>query len=161
MSQFIKTITRVQNLRFKEAWGQLSDNEKNYAYYLSRSSWAGAKMVLHQICYEGPILFCMLQLYFQDGQFDDLREKAIEGGVSGEEYEQFLAYSAGFYSNMSNYHSFGHNKFIPELKQESFVKILRSNPLYEQKDKNQYSRLIDELYGLVEKELYAMESPYN
>ena len=31
---FIKLGTKVQNLRFKEAWELLSEKEKNYAYFL-------------------------------------------------------------------------------------------------------------------------------
>ena len=44
------------------------------------------------------------------------------------EYKNFLAYVAGFYGNMSNYHSFGDMKFVPDLTPEAFRKILESNP---------------------------------
>ena len=76
MSKFIKTTTRVNNLRCKSAWQCLSEKEKNYAYCLSKASWAGAKMVLHQIAYEGPLLFCLLQHYFRGSDFSALRSAA-------------------------------------------------------------------------------------
>jgi hypothetical protein len=56
-----------------------------------------------------------------------------------------LAYVGGFYGNMSNYHSFGHMKFIPDLSPENFKKILVSNPLYGNQDAF-YREVIDELY---------------
>lgn len=67
--QHIKTDTRVQNLDFLKPWNQLSEQEKNYAYYIYKASWAGAKMVLHQISYEAPPLFVLFQLYFQSKDF--------------------------------------------------------------------------------------------
>lgn len=46
---------------------------------------------------------------------------------------------------MSNYHSFGANKFIPDLTPEDFKQILVSNPLYSDPDAF-YREVIDELY---------------
>lgn len=70
-----------------------------------------------------------------------------------------MAYVAGFYGNMSNYHSFGHMKFIPEIGTETFKKILVSNPLYTDEDAF-YKEVIDEMYPLVEKEIFEMDKPY-
>ena len=47
MQNYIQTETRVQNLDYLEAFKLLTPKEKNYAYFMSKSSWAGAKMVLH------------------------------------------------------------------------------------------------------------------
>ena len=47
--------------------------------------------------------------------------------VHDEEWKKFLSYVAGFYSNTGNYHSFGDNKFIPDLTPEKF-KPLQSPP---------------------------------
>ena len=49
-------------------------------------------------------------------------------GLTEEEWKQFMAYVGGFYGNLSNYHSFGHMKFVPELSEEKFWAILRSHP---------------------------------
>jgi dipeptidyl-peptidase-3 len=47
MQKHIHPDTKVQNLEFEEAFKLLSQKEKNYAYFLSKAAWAGAKMVFH------------------------------------------------------------------------------------------------------------------
>jgi len=37
----------VQNLQFSTAFQYLTVEERNYAYYLAKASWEGAKMVPH------------------------------------------------------------------------------------------------------------------
>jgi dipeptidyl-peptidase-3 len=56
MSKFISTETPVHNLEFDKAFEFLTEKERNYAYFLSKASWAGAKMVFHQLSYESPAL---------------------------------------------------------------------------------------------------------
>ena len=159
MQKHISPETRVQNLDYFEAFKMLTDKEKNYAYFLSKASWAGAKMVLHQLCYEAPALFLIFQAYFQEKDFFKLETAAASAGVSAQEWQQFIAYVAGFYGNMSNYHSFGHMKFIPEVSKDVFKKILHSNPLYND-NTALYKTVIDELYPQVEKEIFDIEKPY-
>jgi hypothetical protein len=64
MAKYIDLDTRVQNLEYAQAFSHLTDKEKNYAYYLSKASWAGVKILLHQICYEAAPLFVIFQAYF-------------------------------------------------------------------------------------------------
>jgi len=64
MNSYIKLETPVTNLRYSEAWTKLSDTEKNYAYFMSKASWAGAKMCFNQASYEAPALFMIFQSYF-------------------------------------------------------------------------------------------------
>ena len=45
--EHIKIDTRVQGLYFEKPWSFLTTKEKNYAYFMSKASWAGAKMVPH------------------------------------------------------------------------------------------------------------------
>jgi len=47
MAKHIKADSRVQNLNYSESWKHLSEQEKNYAYYMSKASWAGALITLH------------------------------------------------------------------------------------------------------------------
>lgn len=49
-------------------------------------------------------------------------------GLTADDWSKFIAYVGGFYGNLSNYHSFGHMKFIPEVSPEKFWAILSSNP---------------------------------
>lgn len=88
---------------------------------------------------------------------DHAKQKA---GINDEEWSRFIAYVAGFYSNMSNYHSFGHSKFIPELEPAKFKAILISNPLYDDLTNQMYKEYINRLYPLVEREIFAMETPF-
>lgn len=46
------------------AFKTLTNREKNYAYYMEKASWAGAKMVLHQVSYEAPAIFILLHAFF-------------------------------------------------------------------------------------------------
>ena len=78
-------------------------------------------MVYNQISYEAPALFVLFQLYFKSKDFQLLQEHAAnKAGVTEEEWARFIAYVAGFYSNMGNYHSFGNAKFVPELDPVKF-----------------------------------------
>jgi len=85
-------------------------------------------MVFHQISYEAPAIFLLFQLYFSSKDFQMLEEHAAKAGVTHEEWKKFIAYCAGFFGNMSNYHSFGDMKFVPDLAPEVFRRIIFSNP---------------------------------
>ena len=45
---------------------------------------------------------------------------------------------------MSNYKSFGSSKFIPEMKEEIFTKILKSNPRYT--NDKLYKEVVNDVY---------------
>jgi len=65
--------------------------------------------------------------------------------VSAETWKQFIAYVGGFYGNLSNYHNFGHGKFVPNLSAEDFKKILYSHPCLH-KEHYHLKSTLDELY---------------
>ena len=116
---------------FTVPWNQLTEKEKNYAFYLSEASWAGAKMVLHQISYEGPAIFLMFHSFFQDKNHEELKRYIVNNKtITADDYKAFEAYVAAFYQNLGNYHSFGSMKFIPEMSSDKFLTILKTNPLY-------------------------------
>ena len=49
---------------------------------MSKASWAGAFITVHQISYEAPLLFCLFQAYFADKNIDELEAHAkreVEG----------------------------------------------------------------------------------
>lgn len=120
MAKHIRADSRIQNLNYSTSWQQLSEKEKNYAYYMSKASWEGALITLHQMCYEAPALFCIFQTYFAEKNFEELQGRAAAEGVSPEQWANFVAYVGGFFGNLSNYHSFGHMKFIPDLSADTF-----------------------------------------
>ena len=57
LQKYISEDSGVMLINSSSAWNTFTPKQKNYAYYLSEASWAGAKMVLHQISYEAPALF--------------------------------------------------------------------------------------------------------
>jgi dipeptidyl-peptidase-3 len=57
---YINNNPVVINYDISNDFSKLSDQEKHYAYFMSKASWAGAKMVFHQISYEAPALFLVL-----------------------------------------------------------------------------------------------------
>ena len=128
MSQHIRHDSRVQNLNYSEGWKHLTEKERNYAYWMAKASWAGAKVVLHQISQESAPLFCIFQTYFRGKNFSELEKHALQAGASKEDWREFLAYAAGFYANLSNYHAFGHMKFVPNMEPDTFLAILKSCP---------------------------------
>ena len=46
--------TKIHKLDFKESFDQLSEEESNYIFYLSKACWAGQLIVLFQTSYESP-----------------------------------------------------------------------------------------------------------
>lgn len=59
----IKTFP-ILNIKFKQSFEQLSQDEKIYTYYLSRALIEGAPIILFHISYESPALFIIFQSFF-------------------------------------------------------------------------------------------------
>ena len=97
---------------------------------MSKASWAGAKMVLHQVVHEAAPLFLLFQAYFQERDFHKLEMAAGAAGVKQHEWNSFIAYAAAFYANLGNYHSEQYRKFIPTMNQPTLKTIFCSNPLF-------------------------------
>ena len=117
-------IDRIQNLGFKESFEQLSDEEKNYIYYLSKACWAGQPIVLFQTSYESPALFIIFQLFFSSfKEFSELKSLLLKNNISDINYNGFIKYAAYFYSNFGNYSRFK-KKIIPTIKLQDFEEIL-------------------------------------
>ena len=65
----------ILTLNFKEAFDQLTQEEKLYTYYFQRACWEGAPIVLFQISYESPPMFIIFQNFFASFQpFDELKK---------------------------------------------------------------------------------------
>ena len=162
MSKHIDLKTRVQNLDFAASWEQLSEAERNYAYYMSKASWAGALVTIHQISYESPLLFCLFQAYFAEKNFDELEQCALrEGnGLTQEDWRKFIAYVAGFYGSLGNYLSFGQMKFVPDLSVDQFWSILGSHPKAAQQGSLIQHALSACAGYLNNQEIFSTDAPY-
>ena len=141
MEQNIKPINKkisIININFNESFEQLTEEEKNYLYYLTQACWTGQIIDLFQTSYESPALFMIFQMFF--GSFekiDDLENQIIKKDeqITPEMINNFLEYAAKFYSNFGNY-TIKKKKFFPEFnKSESesqaiFEIILKTSTRY-------------------------------
>ena len=141
MEQNIKPINKkisIININFNESFEQLTEEEKNYLYYLTQACWTGQIIDLFQTSYESPALFMIFQTFF--GSFekiDDLENQIIKKDeqITPEMINNFLEYAAKFYSNFGNY-TIKKKKFFPEFnKSESesqaiFENILKTSTRY-------------------------------
>ena len=129
----------VLNIKCGEEFLQLSHAEKLYSYHFYTAAWEGAKICYFQRSYESPGLFILLQLIFQQ-PLTSLKSAVVSKGVSEEDYQKILAYSAGIFLNCGNYKSFGDTKFVPDVSEETFLKFVEASKAYEN-----HKTLIDEI----------------
>ena len=141
MEQNIKPNNKkisIINIDFRESLEQLTEEEKNYLYYLTQACWTGQIIDLFQTSYESPALFMIFQMFF--ASFDGVNEienKIIQKDkeITPEMINNFLEYAAKFYSNFGNY-TIKKKKFFPEFnKSESesqaiFESILKTSTRY-------------------------------
>jgi len=127
--EIINLESPVNGIKCKEAWEQLDQKEKLYCYYFFKACWEGSMICWFQRSYESPALFVLLNLIFSQ-DIAKLKETALEK-VSEEDWNKFLAYSAGVFNNCGNYRSFGDTKFVPEIPQEKFWEIAQISLNYE------------------------------
>ena len=84
----IPSDTPISRLDCKQAFEGLSDEEKRYAYHLSKASWEGALICLFQTSPESPGIFMLFQRVFGGQDFNSLREAATSGsGLTESEYK--------------------------------------------------------------------------
>ena len=128
VKQILK-INSIQNISFKDSFEQLSEEEKNYIYYLSKACWAGQPIVLFQTSYESPALFIIFQTFFSSfAEFSEIKSCLLKKNITDVNYLGFMTYAAKFYSNFGNYTS-NKKKFFPSIKIEDFEAILDSSTI--------------------------------
>lgn len=160
---YITTRAKVTPKNASVAWTKLTQKEKNYAYFMQKADWAGAKMVLHQVSYEAPAIFVLLHSFFQDNNYQKLKQKIVDGNtIKDSDFLAFKAYAAAFYQYMGNYHSFGSMKFRPNMEENMFRTILLRHPLYLSKSAkgNLYRKIVNEVYPQIKDEMFDTKAPY-
>ena len=142
MEQNIKPMNKkisIININFNETFEQLTEEEKNYLYYLTQACWTGQIIDLFQTSYESPALFMIFQMFF--GSFekiDDIENEIIKKDekITPDMINKFLEYAAKFYSNFGNY-TIKKKKFFPEFNQSEgdsqtiFENILKTSTRFE------------------------------
>ena len=69
--------------------------EKKYAHYLGQASWAGARIIQGQATPQAQLLYDLLILTFsKGGKLTDLEALKKESGVSLEDWQNLLQYTA-------------------------------------------------------------------
>ncbi|CAG2109628.1 unnamed protein product, partial [Medioppia subpectinata] len=118
--------TPVVQLDAEIAFNGLTDEEKLYAHYLSKSCWFGSIVCLFQTSPESPLIFTLFRRLFAEQSVEELKVLAQSvAQFEDNEWRALLVYLSAFLSNMGNYRSFGDSKFIPDLsanKMDAFVR---------------------------------------
>ena len=129
-SKLFKTYS-IHNINFIETFEQLTEEEKNYIYYLSKACWAGQPIILFQTSFESPALFIIFQIFFSSfGELSEIKTTLLKNNISDVNYNEFLKYAALFYTNFGNY--LYKKKFIPSIKSSDFEDILHLSPSFDE-----------------------------
>eukprot|EP01022_Parablepharisma_sp_SALTPOND_P017709 TRINITY_DN287_c0_g1_i1.p1 TRINITY_DN287_c0_g1~~TRINITY_DN287_c0_g1_i1.p1 ORF type:complete len:741 (+),score=95.70 TRINITY_DN287_c0_g1_i1:8973-11195(+) len=152
--QFISVDTNVHFIDCSSAWPLLSKDEQLYAYHFARASWEGAKICTFQRSFESPGLLVLLRATFAEGP-ENLKGKVLSQGVTEEEWNQFLAFSAATMQNCGNYRSFGDKKFIPQISPEKFWTIVKSSEGYKKNTTE-----ISDIWDAIKDVIYRVEPPF-
>ncbi|XP_056383503.1 dipeptidyl peptidase 3 [Hyla sarda] len=142
----------VALLDCEEAFSLLSTEEKLYTHFLSRASFYGGLIVLFQTSPESPAIYVLLNRLFRRQEPSVLHEVAKNQGLTDDEYQALLVYTAGFFANMGNYKSFGDTKFIPNIPKEKLEKLLRASEAFTKDPEG-----MEALWKMVEDRLYSLE----
>ncbi|KAH7107850.1 dipeptidyl-peptidase III [Auriculariales sp. MPI-PUGE-AT-0066] len=115
------------SLNIKPAFDLLSEHEKAYAHWIGKASWAGGKIIADQVSQQGVKLYDLLIAIFGNSDrktIGDLATLKSAAAVPDDQWNLVLEYSAQVLSNLGNYRSFGHSKFIPRADRAAFEKVV-------------------------------------
>ena len=142
----------VVALDAKTAFEGLTEREQLYAHHLSRASFAGGLIVLLQTSVEAPQIYRLIQAVNSVQPVSEFKAAALAvDGVTKEDFQAFLVYCSGVFTNMGNYKGFGDTKFVPDITPETFWKIVQSSKAYKdspEKLTSIWSSVKDEIFLL-------------
>merc|ERR1712029_1017689 len=122
----------VVALDAETAFKGLSEREQLYAHHISRASFVGGLIVLLQTSVESPQIYRLIQAINSVQPVIELKEAAVAEGVTMEDFQAFLVYCSGIFTNMGNYKGFGDFKFVPDLTPDLFFKIVQASRAYKE-----------------------------
>lgn len=85
----------------------------------------------------------------------DLKTKALAAGLDETQWKQLLAYSAAVFNNCGNFKSFGDTKFVPEINEQTFLKVVKASTAY-----GQHAAEMDTIWDKIKHELFSEHDPY-
>ncbi|KAG9229300.1 peptidase family M49-domain-containing protein [Amylocarpus encephaloides] len=129
-------------LECRDAFESCSSQEKLYAFFMSRASYSGARILLRQVSPESEIIFDLIIRLSKacEGDWKVLLEQKI---IESRALDHFLDYAAAFLDSVGNYRGYGDTKIIPRLQPEVFRKLCS------------ISEETKELYESIENQLYS------
>lgn len=121
----------LTRLAVRSHFDSLTADEKLYVHWLGRAAWHGARIVSEQTTpYANKLVQMFIDLFQKHaipdayGEMRDMDAFKTKSALSDDEWKLFLEYSVSVLYNLSNYHSFGDSKFIPNLPEETFDKAI-------------------------------------
>ncbi|ORZ10408.1 dipeptidyl peptidase III [Absidia repens] len=116
-------------LEAKPFFNSLNNKEKTYAHYMSRAAFEGTRIIIAQTNPAAEAIYDLVLKVFskKQGELADVIELEKKSGVSPAAFEDLLQYVGQFLGNLSNYKSFGDEKFIPRISCEDFEKVVAAS----------------------------------
>jgi len=133
----------LKSLDVKKSFDNLSEQNKQYAYHMSKASWAGSPIVSKQVSPESyELISFFVKLFRKFSNLQEVRETLNK--FSESHVEDFLNYIAMLFGNNGNYNNFGDRKFIPRISSKIFkqlLQVLDNSSRY-------YNDLLEKIYDL-------------
>ena len=122
----------------------------------SRASFYGGLIVLFQTSPESANIFRLIHKINVAEDIKSLKNSVIgKNGVTEEDFNSFLAYGTGIYTNMGNYKGYGDTKIVPDLKPMHFETIVNCSEAM----KND-PQTMEKLWALVRAPMYNLDDKY-
>ncbi|SAM03646.1 hypothetical protein [Absidia glauca] len=118
-------------LEAKPFFESLDNKQKLYAHYMSRAAFEGTRIIITQTNPRAEAIYDLILKVFSNkqGQLTNVEQLKQRSQVSSEAFDNLLQYSGQFLGNLSNYKSFGDEKFIPRISPEDFEKVVAASEL--------------------------------
>jgi len=153
----IELESRVMGVFAEQEFVQLTDQEKFYTYHLSKAAWEGSKICYFQKSWESPPFFHIIQHIFSH-PISQYKKNVLDAGLSEDDWNKFAVYCANFLQNTGNYKNFGDTKFVPELSEETFFKIIQCSDSYKNEENRNH---INSLWNRIKVFIFSFEKPYD
>ncbi|KAH8695781.1 dipeptidyl peptidase III [Phaeosphaeriaceae sp. PMI808] len=117
----------IHQLQIKPIFDALEPREKLYAHFLARAAWHDSRIIMQQVSLESPDIFDFIIDVHQacGGNWDDL---VAPHDITAAELGSFLEYAGMFLCNLDNFYGEDDQKFVPNLDEETLLKIASISP---------------------------------